>query len=78
MVSVNKKRRSGSYKNALISIDSVDELGCFIEIEIVSDENCIEENKKILYEIAEELELKEIVTSPYDKMIFDRRKVDVK
>jgi len=73
VVTVNKTRQTGSYKGATIVLDNVSELGVFAEIEIISRDNCIEEDKKRLNKIAEELEfnLNSIVEVAYDEMLFN-------
>jgi len=55
LIVVDKKRKNYSYKNTIISIDSVKGLGEFIEIEFDGDINDVEEIKKHLYFILEEI-----------------------
>lgn len=55
LVIVHKKRKLFSYKNIEIALDEVDELGWFIEFEAKGDFPSIEEAKKYLYTIAQEM-----------------------
>lgn len=56
LIIVNKKRRNYSYKNTIISVDSVEGLGDFIEVEFDVEGDNEEEVKKYLYSILEEIE----------------------
>lgn len=51
MVEVKKNRRSWNYKDTEISIDSVDDLGDFIEVEYKGDLSNIAETRKHLFEV---------------------------
>ena len=55
LIIVEKKRNVWNYKDAEIAIDEVKELGNFIEIEAKGNFTNIEETKKYLYKILEEL-----------------------
>ena len=75
IVSVNKTRRKGIYRNATIVIDHVKELGDYIEIEIISEDNLVEDNLVKLKEIAKELDLNEtnLVNTPYDELLYIKK-----
>lgn len=63
LVTVDKKREVYVYKDELeISLDKVEELGNFIEIEAIRHFDSVEETRKKLFEFAEFLGLEEIKT----------------
>lgn len=70
-VVVRKTRRKGFYHGATITLDSVERLGIYAEIEIVCD-NHIADNSRKLEEIAKELGLNmsDVVAKPYDEMLY--------
>lgn len=53
MIEVKKNRKSWNYKDAEISIDSVDGLGEFIEVEYKGNLGDIDEARKYLFEVME-------------------------
>jgi adenylate cyclase class 2 len=53
--------------------DIVDGLGAFIELELIADESDIDEAKRIIAELASELDLGPIIRSSYLEMLFDKR-----
>ncbi|MDD5254078.1 MAG: class IV adenylate cyclase [Candidatus Nanoarchaeia archaeon] len=55
LIVVDKTRKTWSYKNTLIAIDNVKELGNFIEVEAKGNFSSIEEAKKYLFKILEEI-----------------------
>jgi adenylate cyclase class 2 len=55
IVIVDKKRINFKYKDTIISIDSISDLGDFIEIEADRDFNTIEEAKRHLHSILKEI-----------------------
>jgi len=58
LIIVNKLRKNWEFKDTLISIDDVDEIGHFIEIEANKEFQSIEEAKEHLYNILKELNIK--------------------
>ena len=71
-VKVNKKRRYTKYMNANICLDEVEQLGSFVEIEIIVPDDDIKNNyENDLEKIAINLGIdsKNIVNSHYDTMI---------
>lgn len=76
IVRVSKKRRRANYKEAIINLDHVNDLGVFAEIEIISEDNSVDRNIQKLYVIAEELGLNKnaIVDISYDQMLFYKMK----
>lgn len=78
VVTVNKKRSTAMYKNAIISLDDVEKLGIFTEIEIVSAEEYVAENneklKRIIFEFG--LDIEKSIQLPYDEMIYRRENND--
>jgi len=51
MIEVKKNRKSWSYKDTEISVDSVDDLGEFIEVEYKGNLDDVEEARKYLFEV---------------------------
>lgn len=76
LVSVCKTRIKGCYKGAVITVDNVEGLGDYTEIEVVSSVNEIKANLKKINVIIEELGLQdtELVNLPYDEMLFMKGK----
>lgn len=71
-VKVNKKRRYTKYMNANICLDEVEQLGSFVEIEIIVPDDDIKDNydndlEKIAINLG--IDSKNIVNSHYDTMI---------
>ena len=79
VVVVSKTRRNANYKETTITLDNVRDLGVFTEIEIVSDDNNVEQSMYKINKIAEELNLnlKNIVKTPYDEMLFQKRRYKI-
>lgn len=78
VVTVNKTRAKGSYAGATITLDHVDGLGDFTEIEIMSDQEETDSNSRKLKDIIIDLELdmRDLVSIPYDEMLFLKGKED--
>jgi adenylate cyclase class 2 len=57
VIVVNKQRKSYLYRNIEISVDEVEELGTFVELEMKGDFNSPEEAQAQLFSLAEELGL---------------------
>lgn len=76
IVTVNKTRRKATYCGTTITLDYVEQLGVFTEIEIICDEENVARNLKRLDEIAHELGLEHSkkVSKPYDEMLYLRGK----
>ena len=55
IILVDKLRRTWHYKDVIIGVDTVEGLGDFIELETEDVFDTVEEAKKRLYEVAEEL-----------------------
>lgn len=64
---VSKLRENYSIDNMQISLDDVESLGRFVEIEIKGEHN--EENIEKLFTIAKKLGLKEFITESYLEMV---------
>lgn len=75
LIVVNKNRRNYSYKDVIISIDEVDELGDFIELEFDGEGENEEEIIKYLYSILEELEadLGEQLFKGYPHLLLEKK-----
>jgi len=58
IIIVEKTRTTWGYKDVLMAIDNVTELGYFIELEAKGDFKNIDEAKKHLYAVLEELDIK--------------------
>ncbi|MBR9704092.1 class IV adenylate cyclase [Candidatus Pacearchaeota archaeon] len=56
IIVVDKKRINFSYKDCIISIDSVAELGEYIEIEVEGEFGSLDEAKKHLFEVLREID----------------------
>lgn len=71
IVTVNKTRRKGSYRGTTITVDCVEGLGEYTEIEIVTDETSTT-GLNLIKNVAKELGLNDmnLVSMPYDEMLF--------
>lgn len=70
-VSVNKIRTYSKYENVNICMDEVERLGCFIELELLIDENDDKDYESILLEYANKMgiDTDKRINSHYDTMI---------
>lgn len=70
-VSVNKIRRYSKYENVNICMDKVERLGCFIELELLIDENDNKDYESVLLDYASKLgiDVSRRINSHYDTMI---------
>lgn len=78
LVQVDKFRKEAHINGFNVTIDEVDKLGCFVEIEkLTEDSEKIEEIKKDILSFAEVLELgkEDIETKKYDTMILELNQV---
>ena len=71
IVIVKKERRKGSYRGTTITVDRVEGLGDYTEIEIVTQDESVC-GLEIIKRVANELGLEErhLVSTPYDEMLF--------
>lgn len=76
LVEVSKTRQQGNINNLTLTYDVVDELGDFVEIEAVSETDSSERVLKDILDTAKYFDFDEsnIVNTPYDEMIYSKRK----
>lgn len=76
LVEVEKERVIGHYHNASITLDHVNELGDFSEIEVIAHDDSVIDARKQVEDIAKVLGIDIIkqVDVPYDEMIYERKK----
>jgi len=55
------------------SLDEVDGLGTFVELELVADDDTVEEAKRVIRELATELELGPSIRTSYLEMLLERQ-----
>lgn len=74
VVTVKKTRAKGVYHGVTITLDSVEKLGDFTEIEIMSAGENVEENLSKICNIAYELglDMADLAKIPYDEMLFKK------
>jgi adenylate cyclase class 2 len=72
---VNKRRRNYSYKDTTISIDEVEDLGNFIEIEFEGDMNNESEVKEYLQSVLREIraEVSEQLFKGYPHLLLEKQ-----
>ena len=71
LVTVKKTRRKGHYRGTTITVDCVEGLGEYTEIEIVAREestSCLNVIKSVTKELG--LDDKHLISMPYDEMLF--------
>ena len=69
---IEKTRRSFTYKNMTINLDTVTNLGEFIELEILGNEKEFEEQKKELFAFAALLDIKETIKKDYLELLWEK------
>lgn len=71
LVTVKKKRRCGVYRDTTITIDYVEGLGAYSEIETVVKKEALS-SLRLIKDVAKELGLDNahLVTTPYDEMLY--------
>ena len=79
IVVVKKSRVKGKYKDVTICFDNVENLGIFMEIEIISDEHLVAQEMNRLESIAAEfgLDVKNKVNIPYDILLYNKLKAQI-
>jgi len=74
VIVVKKSRMKGSYKDISICFDHVNDLGIFLEMEIITDEHHASREMERLKGVATELGLNinNVIGVPYDVMLYDK------
>lgn len=76
LVEVEKERVVGHYDNVNITLDRVNELGVFSEIEVIAHDDSVINARKQVRDIAEALgfDVLKQMDVPYDEMIYERKR----
>lgn len=76
IVKVEKQRCEYKYRDANIAVDDVIQLGSFVEVEIILEDDDSEQAIMQIKQIAKELgiDINYIVNKPYDQMIYEKER----
>lgn len=73
---IRKKRKNASMKwedrLVTISVDEVENMGVFVELELSATEQTLNENRRVLQQLAEHLNLKESIRASYLEMMLEQ------
>ncbi len=69
---IEKTRETYTLQHITIDLDSVTHLGDFIELEILGEEQNLEKHKKEIFQLLEELEIKEIIQKDYLELLWEK------